>query len=153
MSRVEESIDVNVPVSTAYNQWTQFESFPEFMEGVEEIVQVTDTRTTWVTTIGGDRHTFDAEITEQHPDERIAWRSITGDVNHAGVVTFHRIDDTTTRVMIQLDWEPTGAKEKVGSALGLDARQIKSDAARFKEFIEKRGVESGGWHGDVDRPS
>lgn len=153
MAAIEQSIDVQVPVSTAYNQWTQFESFPQFMEHVETISQVSDTLTRWVTTIGGERQEFNAEITEQHPDERIAWRSITGDVNHAGVVTFHRIDDTTTRVMIQLDWEPTGAKEKVGSALGLDARQIKSDAARFKEFIEKRGVESGGWRGDVDRPS
>ncbi|WP_413451735.1 SRPBCC family protein [Georgenia phoenicis] len=153
MSQVQESIDVDVPVSTAYNQWTQFESFPQFMEGVESITQVTDTLNRWVTTVGGQRREFNTEITEQHPDERIAWRSVGGDVHHAGVVTFHRLSDTTTRVMIQIDWEPSDAKEKVGSALGFDTRQVKADAARFKEFIEKRGVESGGWRGDVDNPS
>ncbi len=150
MSRVEESIDVDVPVSTAYNQWTQFESFPEFMEGVETISQVSDTINRWVTTIGGERREFNTEITEQHPDERIAWRTMGGDVHHAGVVTFHRLSDTTTRVMIQLEWEPDGAKEKAGATLGLDSRQVKADAQRFKEFIERRGVETGGWRGDVE---
>lgn len=153
MSRIEESIDVDVPVSTAYNQWTQFESFPEFMDGVESITQATDTTNRWVTNVGGQRREFTTEITEQHPDERIAWRSITGDVQHAGVVTFHRLDDTKTRVMIQIDWEPSDAKEKVGAAVGMDTRQVKADAKRFKEFIESRGVETGGWRGDVDRPS
>ncbi|HLS73468.1 MAG TPA: SRPBCC family protein [Actinomycetaceae bacterium] len=153
MAAIEQSIDVQVPVSTAYNQWTQFESFPQFMEHVETISQVSDTLTRWVTTIGGERQEFNAEITEQHPDERIAWRSLGGDVHHAGVVTFHRIDDRTTRVMIQIEWEPEGAKEKVGSALGLDASQVKKDAESFKEFIERRGVESGGWRGDVENPS
>ncbi|WP_324653327.1 SRPBCC family protein [Georgenia sp. H159] len=153
MSRVEESIDVDVPVSTAYNQWTQFESFPHFMDGVESITQVTDTVNRWVTTVGGTRREFNTEITEQHPDERIAWRSLGGDVHHAGVVTFHRLNDTTTRVMIQIDWEPEDAKEKVGAAIGMDTRQVKADAKRFKEFIESRGVETGGWRGDVENPS
>ncbi len=152
MGRVEESIDVDVPVSTAYNQWTQFESFPQFMDGVESVTQVTDTASTWVTTVGGRRQTFTTEVTEQHPDERIAWRSTAGDVDHAGVVTFHRLDDHKTRVMIQIDWEPTDTKEKLGAAVGADTRQVRADARRFKQFIENRGVETGGWRGDVERP-
>lgn len=153
MSTIEESIEVDVPVSVAYNQWTQFEDFPHFMDGVDSITQVTDTKNHWVVTVGGTTREFDTEITEQHPDERVAWRSLGGDVHHAGVITFHRIDDRTTRVMIQIEWEPEGAKEKVGSALGLDASQVKKDAQKFKEFIESRGVESGSWRGDVDNPS
>ncbi|HLS26610.1 MAG TPA: SRPBCC family protein [Beutenbergiaceae bacterium] len=152
MSTIEESIEVDVPVSTAYNQWTQFESFPQFMDGVDSITQIDDTRNRWVVTVGGQTREFETEITEQHPDERIAWRSVTGDTRHAGVVTFHRISDQQTRVMIQMDWEPEDAAEKAGAAVGADARQIKADAKRFKEFIESRGVETGGWRGDVDQP-
>jgi|SRR5690625_1146299 len=152
MSTIEESIEVDVPVSTAYNQWTQFESFPQFMDGVDSITQIDDTRNRWVVTVGGQTREVETEITEQHPDERIAWRSVTGDTRHAGVVTFHRISDQQTRVMIQMDWEPEDAAEKAGAAVGADARQIKADAKRFKEFIESRGVETGGWRGDVDQP-
>ena len=152
MSNVTETIDVHVPVRTAYDQWTQFETFPQFMGGVESIRQLDERRTHWVTNIGGVRREFDAEITEQHPDERIAWKSIGGDTNHAGVVTFHRLSDTDTRVTIQLDWQPEGIVEKVGSAVGVDDRQIKADAKRFKEFIEQRGVETGQWRGDIPRP-
>ena len=151
-TNVLESIDVHVPVRTAYNQWTQFESFPQFMEGVERIVQTGPTSTHWVTKIAGVQREFDAEITEQHPDERVAWASTGGDAKHAGVVTFHRLDDSKTRVMIQIDWEPTGVVEKVGAALGFDDRQVKADAKRFKEFIESRGTETGAWRGDVPRP-
>ena len=137
MSQIQQS-DVDVPVSVAYNQWTQFESFPHFMSGVESITQVDDTRNHWVTNIAGVKREFDTEITEQHPDERVAWRSVGGDAEHAGVVTFHRLGDTSTRVMIQIDWQPSGVVEKVGSAINVDDLQVKRDAQRFKEFIESR---------------
>ena len=149
MSTVQESVDVNVPVHTAYNQWTQFESFPEFMEGVESITQTDDRHSHWITKVGGVRREFDTEITEQHPDERVAWRSTGGDTRQAGVVTFHRLSDDSTRVTIQIDWEPQGLTEKVGSAVNVDDRQVKADAKRFKDFIESRGEASGGWRGDV----
>jgi uncharacterized membrane protein len=152
MSQVQKSIDVGVPVSTAYNQWTQFESFPQFMSGVESITQIDDTHLHWVTDIAGVEREFDAEITEQHPDERVAWRSTGGDTQHAGVVTFHRLDDNTTRVMVQIDWQPSGLVEKVGSAVNVDDRQVEGDLERFKELIEARGRESGAWRGDVEAP-
>jgi uncharacterized membrane protein len=145
---VTESIDVNVPVSTAYNQWTQFESFPAFMDGVDKIDQLDDTHLHWVTSIGGVNREFDTEITEQHPDERVAWRSTDG-TTHAGVVTFHRLSDTASRVTAQIDWSPEGVVEHAGAALGFDDRQVKGDLSRFKSFIEDRGSESGAWRGDV----
>jgi uncharacterized membrane protein len=148
MSTVEQSIDVDVPVRTAYDQWTQFESFPKFMDGVERIDQISDTRTHWVTKIGGVEREFDAEITEQHPDERVAWRAVDGPT-HAGVVTFHRLDQDTTRVMLQMEVEPEGVVEKVGDALGLVKHRTKQDLERFKEFIEDRGRETGAWRGEV----
>jgi uncharacterized membrane protein len=151
VANVEKSIDVDVPIRVAYDQWTQFESFPEFMDGVESITQTGDRQTHWVTKIGGVEREFDAEITEQHPDERVAWKSTSGDTHHAGVVTFHKITDTTTRIMIQLDWEPKGIVEKVGAAVGVDDHQISADAKRFKAFIESRGTETGAWRGDVPR--
>jgi uncharacterized membrane protein len=151
MANVEKSIDVDVPIRQAYDQWTQFESFPKFMNGVERITQLDDRHTHWVTKIGGVEREFDAEITEQHPDERVAWKSTDGDTPHAGVVTFHKIIENTTRVMVQLDWEPQGVVEKVGAAVGVDDRQISADVKRFKEFIESRGTETGAWRGDVPR--
>ncbi|WP_299952950.1 SRPBCC family protein [uncultured Modestobacter sp.] len=150
MANVEKSIDVDVPIRQAYDQWTQFESFPQFMNGVERITQLDDRHTHWVTKIGGVEREFDAEITEQHPDERVAWKSTDGK-SHAGVVTFHKISDTTTRVMVQIDWEPEGVVEKVGAAVGVDDRQISADVKKFKEFIESRGTETGAWRGDVPR--
>jgi uncharacterized membrane protein len=144
-----QSVDVDVPVRTAYNQWTQFESFPRFMGAVERIDQVSDTRTHWVTKIAGVEREFDAEITEQHPDERIAWKTVDGPTQ-AGVVTFHRIDDSHSRVSLQLDFEPEGLTEKAGSALGFVDGQIKSDLKSFKSFIESDGGGTGGWRGDVD---
>jgi uncharacterized membrane protein len=150
MTQIQQSIDVDVPVRTAYNQWTQFESFPQFMSGVESITQLDDKRLHWVTEIAGVEREFDAEITEQHPDERVAWASIGGEAKHAGVVTFHRLDDTKSRVMVQIDWQPTGIVEKVGSAINVDERRVKGDLAKFKEFIESRGHETGAWRGDVD---
>jgi uncharacterized membrane protein len=148
MPTIEESIDVAVPVRTAYNQWTQFEEFPRFMEGVEEIRQLDDTHVHWVASIAGTRHEWDAEITEQHPDERVAWRNVDGKDN-AGVVTFHRLGDGETRVMVQIDWVPEGVKEKLGGALGADDRRVRGDLQRFKEMIEQRGTETGAWRGDV----
>ena len=150
MSRVEESIDVDVPVRVAYDQWTQFESFPEFMDGVESITQIDDKRNHWVTKVGGVTREFDTEIAEQHPDERVAWRSVDGDTTHAGVVTFHRLDDTHTRLMIQIDWEPANVVEKIGAAVGVDDYQVKADAKRFKTFIESRGTATGEWRDDID---
>ncbi|MCL3860405.1 SRPBCC family protein [Actinotalea sp. K2] len=151
MPSVEQSIDVDVPLSTAYNQWTQFESFPHFMKGVESITQTDETHTHWKTSIGGVEREFDTEITEQHPDERVAWRSVDGKT-HAGVVTFHRISDTTTRLMVQIDWETESITEKLGAAIGVDDAQVKGDLKRFKEFIESRGGETGAWRGDVEHP-
>jgi uncharacterized membrane protein len=153
MSQVQKSIDVDVPVHAAYNQWTQFETFPQFMSGVESITQVDDTHTHWVTDIAGIEREFDAEIVEQHPDERVAWRSTGGESKHAGVVTFHRLAEDKTRVMVQIDWEPTSLVEKVGSAIHLDDQRVAGDLERFKEFIEARGRETGGWRGDVDAGS
>jgi len=149
MASVVESIDVDVPLSTVYNQWTQFEEFPRFMEGVKSVRQIDDTHLHWVAEVGGKEKEWDAEITEQHPDERVAWRATSGAQN-AGVVTFHRLDDRTTRVTLQLDAEPEGPMETVGTALGFLQRRVKGDLERFKEFIEARGRESGAWRGEVE---
>jgi uncharacterized membrane protein len=151
MATIEESIDVEVPVETAYNQWTQFETFPEFMEGIERVQQLDDTHLHWVAEVGGNRQEWEAEITEQRPDDRIAWTATSGKGN-AGVVTFHRLDDTTTRVMVQLDWEPEGITEQIGAKLGMDSRRVQGDLQRFKELIERRGAETGAWRGEVERP-
>jgi uncharacterized membrane protein len=148
MSSIQESIDVHVPVRTAYDQWTQFEEFPQFMEGVEQVRQVDDTHMHWVAELGGVQREWDAEITEQHPDERVAWKSTSG-AEHAGVVTFHRLDENTTRIMLQLDYEPEGLVEQAGDKLGFVKRRATGDLGRFKEMIEARGTESGGWRGDV----
>jgi uncharacterized membrane protein len=151
MSTIQKSVEVDVPVSTAYNQWTQFESFPEFMEGVERITQVDATHTHWKTKIGGVSREFDAEITEQHPDERIAWHTLDGP-RQAGVVTFHRLGDGKSKVMLQMDFDPEGLVEKAGDTLGVVESRVSGDLDRFKRFIESRGLETGGWRGDVDRP-
>jgi uncharacterized membrane protein len=147
---IEQSIEVNVPIRPAYNQWTQFEEFPRFMEGIERVEQRDDRHLHWVANFGGETHEWEAEVTEQEPEERVAWRNVDGKGN-AGVVTFHKIDDGTTRVMVQMDWAPEGIKEKVGAALGADDRRVKGDLERFKEFIESRGSETGAWRGEVPR--
>ena len=151
MATIEESIEIEAPLSAVYNQWTQFEEFPQFMEGVESITQTDDTHLHWVAEFGGSRHEWDAEITEQKPDERVAWQNVDGKDN-AGVLTFHRVDDDVTRVMAQIDWAPDGVKEKIGDALGSADRRVRGDLERFKELIESRGAESGGWRGEVKRP-
>ena len=151
MTTIEESIEVKVPVRTAYDQWTQFEEFPRFMAGVESVTQLDDTHLHWVADIGGVKREWDAEITEQHPDERVAWRAIDG-ADNAGVVTFHQLDQGTTKVMVQIEFDPEGFVEQAGDKLGIVESQTKADLDRFKEFIEERGAETGAWRGDVDRP-
>ena len=148
MNDITQSLDVDVPVHTAYNQWTQFETFPRFMGGVEEIRQVDDTHTHWKISIAGVTREFDAEITEQIPDERVAWRS-TGGTTHAGVVTFHKLADDKTRVTLQLDTEPDGLVEKAADKLGFTKRQAAGDLKRFKDFIESEGSATGAWRGEV----
>ena len=150
MATVEQSIEVNVPVGTAYNQWTQFEQFPQFMDGVESVTQINDTHLRWVAAVAGHRREWEAEITEQKPDERIAWKATDGK-NNAGVVTFHRLSDEKTKVMVQLDWEPEGVVEELGARAGQDERQVKADLERFRTMIESRGVESGAWRGEVEQ--
>ena len=151
MPTIEQSIEVNVPLSTAYNQWTQFEEFPAFMEGVEQVSQIDETHLHWVADIGGQRHEWDAVITEQRPDERVAWRNTDG-ADNAGVVTFHRISDDATRVMVQMDFVPDGVLQAVGSAAGIPDRRVKGDLERFKQMIEERRGATGSWRGTVDRP-
>jgi uncharacterized membrane protein len=149
---VTKSIDVSVAVSTAYNQWTQFETFPHFMGGVESVSQTDATHSHWVTKVGGVTREFDTEITEQHPDERVAWKSTDG-TTHAGVVTFHRLDVGQTKVTVQLDWKAEGLVEKAGALVGADDRQVSADLARFKSYIEEQGHEGGAWRGNVDNPA
>lgn len=151
MSTNTATVDVNRPISTVYNQWTQFESFPEFMEGVESIEQRDDTHLHWKIKVGPVTREFDATITEQHPDERVAWKSDSGP-DHAGVVTFHRIDDNTTRVTAQMDVDPEGFVETIGDKLGILKARVNGDLERFKKFIETTPTETGAWRGDVSRP-
>jgi uncharacterized membrane protein len=148
MSQIIETVDVDVPVRVAYDQWTQFEEFPRFMKAVEKVEQLNDTTIRWTAEIAGVTKTWTAKITQQEPDQRVAWTSIEGAKN-AGVVTFHRLDDRKTRVTLQLDVEPEGPVESVGDALGVVSRQTKDDLKNFKEFIEQQGVASGAWRGEV----
>jgi uncharacterized membrane protein len=148
MASIEKSIDVEVPVRTAYNQWTQFEEFPRFMEGVKEVRQIDDTHLHWRAEIAGKDEEWDAKITEQTPDMRVAWTNTSGAQN-AGVVTFHRLGDNLTRVMLQTEYDPHGFVENVGDALGFVTRRVEGDLKRFKEFIESRGQETGAWRGEV----
>jgi uncharacterized membrane protein len=150
MARVEESIEVNVPVSTAYNQWTQFEEFPEFMEGVESVKQMDDTHLRWVAEIGGKRHEWTAEIVQQKPDKMVAWRALEGHDN-SGTVTFEPLDQNRTRINVVMEHETEGLTETLGSALGADSRRVKGDLERFKELVESRGAETGAWRGEVEQ--
>jgi uncharacterized membrane protein len=145
---VEESVEVAVPLRTAYDQWTQFEDFPKFMATVEEVKQLDDTHLHWRAQVAGKPKEWDAEITEQTPDRRIAWRSTSG-VTNAGVVTFHRVGDNRTRVMLQMDYEPETMMERLGDAVGGVKLTAKGNLKRFKDLVEQRGVESGAWRGTV----
>jgi uncharacterized membrane protein len=150
MSKIEQSIEVDVPVNVAYNQWTQFEEFPQFMDGVEEVRQLDDAHLRWRASIGGNEREWQAEITEQRPDERVAWKATDGKEN-AGVVTFHRLSDERTKVMVQMDYDAEGVVESLGSAVGADERRVKGDLERFKELVESRGSETGAWRGEVQQ--
>jgi uncharacterized membrane protein len=147
MSEVIESVDVAVPVRVAYDQWTQFEEFPRFMSDVDRVDQLDDTRLHWEATIDGIHQEWDSAITEQQPDERIAWRA-TGK-GMAGIVTFQPLGDESTRVGVRMSWQPEGPAEKVGAALGIDASHVRRDLARFKELLEQQRVATGGWRGEV----
>ena len=148
MSTIEKTIEINLPVTTVYNQWTQFEDFPRFMEGVKEVRQIDDKRLHWVAEIAGKDEEWDAEIVEQVPDQRISWRSL-GGAKNAGMVAFHRADANNTRVTLRIDYDPQGIAENVGSALGIVSARVEGDLERFKRFIEERGRETGGWRGEI----
>ena len=148
MEHVEKSIEVDAPVSTVYNQWTQFEEFPRFMEGVEYVKQLDDKRLHWRADIGGQVVEWDAEIFEQIPDRRVAWRSTTGELN-SGMVNFEPLDANRTRMTAKINYKPEGAMEKIGSALGVVSQRVHRDLERFKEFIEGRGRETGSWRGQI----
>jgi len=152
MSNVTKSIDINVPIRSAYDQWTQFEEFPRFMEGVKSVTQTDDLHLHWVAEVAGQTKEWDAEITEQHPDERVAWTSTSG-ARNAGVVTFHRIDDNTTRITVQMDVDPDGPIETIGDWAGLLDRRVQGDLERFRDFIQGRGEATGAWRGNVESPS
>ncbi|MEU6511517.1 SRPBCC family protein [Streptomyces sp. NPDC046942] len=149
MSTVKEAVDVEVPVRVAYGQWTQFEDFPNFMEGVEEVRQLDDRHNHWITSIGGVRREFDTEIVDQLPDDRITWRSIAGETQQRGSVRFQRLDDMHTRVELTMDVEPSGLAEKGADALGMIDRRVKGDLRRFKDYVERGGGAGGGWRGRI----
>ena len=138
MAQVVETVDLDVPVSSAYRQWEQFESFGEFLSFVDSVTQIDATHDHWVVTIAGATREFDTEIAEQIEDNRIAWNSVSGTVDHAGVVTFHRVSDTTSRVAVQIDWEPEGFVEKAGAALDIPDRAVAGALGDFKKHVESR---------------
>ncbi len=148
METVKESIEVNVPVSTAYNQWTQFEEFPKFMEGIEAVEQIDDTHLRWVAQVSGERREWQAEIVEQKPDEKIAWRAVDGNGPN-GIVTFEPLGEDTTLINVEMSYEPEGMKEALGAKIGLDTRQVRADTELFKQLVEALGRETGAWRGEV----
>jgi uncharacterized membrane protein len=148
METIRESIEVSVPISTAYNQWTQFEEFPQFMEGVESVKQLDDTHLHWVAEVGGKRREWQAEIVEQKPDQKIAWHAVDGNGPN-GVVEFEQLGEDKTLITVEMAYEPEGVTEQLGAKVGIDSRQVGRDLERFKQLIESRGVESGAWRGEV----
>ena len=148
MARIEKDIEVNAPLRSVYNQWTQFEEFPAFMDGVREVRQIDDTHLHWCAQIAGKDVEWDSEITEQVPDQRVAWRSTSGKLN-AGTVEFEPVGDGKTRVCLTMEYDPEGPVENVGDAVGVTSRRVSKDLRKFKQFIEKRGAETGAWRGEV----
>lgn len=148
METVTETIELDVPVRTAYDQWTQFESFPQFMDNVESVAQLTDTELRWDTSIAGSEERFSARITDQVPDDHIAWTTLRGDVEHHGKVSFEDLGEST-RLTVELEHDPEGGLERLGSLLGLDTRAVKRDVENFKSFIEDRGQATGAWRGEI----
>jgi len=151
MERIEKSIEVRQPVRTVYNQWTQFEDFPRFMSGVKEVKQLDDTHVHWHAEIWGKDKEWDAEITQQVPDQVIAWQSTSGDAPNAGVVQFEPVGSDRTRVHLMMQYEPQGAIENIGDAIGILSRRVQTTVEDFKKFIESRGTATGGWRGEVRR--
>ena len=149
MDHVEKCIEVDAPLSMVYNQWTQFEEFPRFMEGVEEVKQLDDKRLRWRAEIAGKVVEWDAEIFEQIPDRRVAWRSTTGALN-SGMVNFESLGPNRTKIWLKINYKTEGAMEKIGSALGVISQRVEGDLERFKEFIEERGSETGAWRGQIE---
>jgi uncharacterized membrane protein len=150
VTAVEREIEVELPVRAVYNQWTMFEEFPRFMDGVEYVEQLSADRLHWIASIRGKREEWDAHIVEQVPDEKIAWRSESGSQND-GVVTFQPLADDRTKVRLRMEWEPEGAVERAGDALGFVERRVEADLVRFKEYLESVGHEAGGWRGEIGR--
>jgi uncharacterized membrane protein len=150
MAEVDESIELDVPVSTAYNQWTQFEEFPSFMDNVESVRQLDDTHLHWVIELAGKHTEWDAEITYQDPDQQIAWRAVDGKKN-AGSVQFEPLEGDRTLMRVRMTWEDESALETIGEKAGVDSRGVRADLGRFKELVESRGRESGAWRGEVRR--
>jgi len=148
MERIEKTFDINCPVRTVYNQWTQFEDFPRFMDGVKEVRQLDDTHLHWRATIAGKDKEWDAEIVEQVPDQRIAWRSTSGAPN-AGTVRFEPLNKDRTRVQLTMEYQPQSAIEKVGDAVGLVSKKVEDAVEKFKDLVEQRGSETGAWRGEV----
>jgi uncharacterized membrane protein len=144
MERIQKSIEVERPIRSVYNQWTQFEEFPRFMEGVKQVKQLDDKRLHWVAEIGGKEKEWTAKITDQVPDHRIAWQSEAGEYT-SGVVNFQSIDPDRTRVTLELAYDPKGFIENAGDSVGLVSRRIENDLDHFKDFIENRGQETGAW--------
>jgi uncharacterized membrane protein len=148
METIKKSIEVECPLRTVYNQWTQFEEFPRFMQGVKKVTQLDDQRLHWEAEIGGKNKEWDARITDQVPDQVIAWKSEGGEYN-TGAVNFRAISQNRTRINLQLTYDPEGIVEKTGDALGVVSNRVESDLERFKEFIEKRRQETGAWRGTI----
>jgi uncharacterized membrane protein len=150
MPKIEDTIEVQVPVQQAYNQWTQFEDFPKFMEGLQSVQQLDDTHVQWVADIRGESRQWTTEITEQRPDEKVAWKTIEGEVKNDGVVTFEPLGDAQTRVNVEMDVESDSTAENVaGDLLGVVKTQVRGDLERFKQLIENRDEETGAWRGEV----
>jgi uncharacterized membrane protein len=149
MERIEKTVDVERPVRTVYDQWTQFEEFPRFMDGVKDVKQLDDTHVRWRAEIGGKEKQWDAEITEQVPDERISWKSVSGDAPNAGTVRFEPIDANRTRVRLVMAYQPQGAMESVGDALGILGSSVQTSVNNFKEYIESQQIADGAWRGTV----
>ena len=148
MATIEKSVEVDVPVSVAYNQWTQFEEFPQFMEGVKSVRQIDDTHLQWTAELGGQEHSWEAEISQQEQDRLISWRAVDGKYN-SGKVTFEPIGADRTRINVEMTYDAEGMKEALGSALGFDSRRVEGDLERFKEFVEQRQTATGAWRGEV----
>lgn len=149
MERIEKTIEVDCPLSVVYNQWTQFEEFPRFMDGVKDVRQLDETHVRWHAELFGKDKEWEAEITEQVPDERISWKSISGDAPNAGTVRFEAIGPSRTRVRLAMAYEPQGVAENVGDALGLLGTRVQSSVDNFKRYIEEKGASDGGWRGTV----